>query len=128
MKLNQPIKMELIKKSDQNIKTSNAGIISRANDFLSRIAGITKKIQSIAENSESDILLIGKKLQDYLNNSKELFQLSSSVTSMITQEVLKKGVLELNCLLSEFTEYLTKSINNIENDKNELNNIVEKII
>jgi len=119
--------MDLINKSGLNINSGNEGSIIRTNYLITRIEGITKKIQSIAGNSEFDILQIGKKLQDFLCDSKELFQISSSVTSMITYEVLKNGVSELNSLLSDFTNRLSNSVSHIENDKEELQNIIEKI-
>jgi len=119
--------MELINESGLDIKSNNQRLIIRTNDLIPGIEEIIEKIQSIVENSEDDILQIGKKLKDFLSDSKELFQMSSSVSSMITYEVLKKGVLELNGLLSEFSKRLAKSVNNIGNDKEELLNIIEKI-
>ena len=125
--MNQSKKMELINESGLDIKSNNQRLIIRTNDLIPGIEEIIEKIQSIVENSEDDILQIGKKLKDFLSDSKELFQMSSSVSSMITYEVLKKGVLELNGLLSEFSKRLAKSVNNIGNDKEELLNIIEKI-
>jgi methyl-accepting chemotaxis protein len=127
IKLNQLSKVESLNNSVLNIDSSNEGFRISTNDLIARIEGISKKIKSIAGNSEYDFLQIGSKLQDFLSDSKESFQLSSSITSMLTFEVLKKGVLELNGLLSEFTKDLTRSVNTIENDKDELHQIIEKI-
>ena len=101
--MKQLLNTQLIDKTDLNINNSNEDLIIRTNDIIARIKGITNQIQSIAGNSEHDILQIGNKLQNFLSDSKELFQMSSSVTSLITYEVLQKGVLDLNGLLSEFT-------------------------
>jgi len=125
--LDQLLNIKVINEYGIATKNSHSGLVGGANDLIHRIEKIINIIQSIAGSSENDILQIGKKLQGFLNNSKELFQLSSSVTSTITYEVLKKGVLELNELLTKFTTRLGKSVDYIKSDKEELNNIIEKI-
>jgi methyl-accepting chemotaxis protein len=95
--------------------------------ILNSIENTANSVGSITGNFEKDFLAIGSKIQRFLNISKNLSADSSHIASVITESFLKKGITELNLLLKQFSEFLSKSVEDIKDEIIKLSEILEKI-
>jgi methyl-accepting chemotaxis protein len=96
-------------------------------ELLSLIRNTATAIGSVTGNFEKDFLAIGGKMQRFVALSKDLTADSSHITTVITESFLKNGISELNWLLSQFSEYLSKSVKDVGSETIELSRILEKI-
>jgi hypothetical protein len=104
-------------------ENSDNNYLSDTTYIIGSFVDIAQKIKAVCDNSEQDFLRIGNKLHKFLSDSKDLFRISSSIISSAAVEVLENGTNELAVLLDQITILLSKSVENIRNDKEELNNI-----
>jgi methyl-accepting chemotaxis protein len=118
------ISKEMLNQEQQNIKHD---IQKEFSDILKSIEQISKGIGSVTGNFENDFLDISGKMQGFVSASKVLSTDSSRFASVFTEKFLKDGIAELNGLLTQFSEYLTKSIEDIKDEIIELNRIHTKL-
>ena len=78
-------------------------------------------------NSEKVFLEIGNKLRRFLTVSDQSTKLATRASEAISDEILQNGINELNSFLNDFSTYLNLSINEIQNDKKELQKILPSI-
>lgn len=89
-------------------------------NFAEKLEQFSSHVHNFSEGSEGKFLDIGNKLQKYLSVSSGLTKKSSNIAASISEEILNKGIKQLDWLLKEFTTYLEKSIARIHIDKSEL--------
>ncbi|MGA7720294.1 MAG: methyl-accepting chemotaxis protein [Ignavibacteriaceae bacterium] len=114
-------------KSNQDQKNLEPGLQAGLTELLNSIECTSSSIGSLTGNFEKDFLAIGGKMQRFVSDSKDLSTDSSRIASVITESFLKKGITELNLLLQQFSDYLSKSVEDIKNEIIELNLILDKI-
>ena len=89
-------------------------------NFAEKLEQFSGRVHNFSEGSEGKFLDIGNKLQKYVSISSGLTKKSSNIAASISEEILNKGIKQLDWLLKEFTAYLEKSIKRIHIDKSEL--------
>ena len=92
------------------------GFIEKEN-IIKLFTNLNNHIERFSSNSEHSFLKIGGKLQNYQSYTQKLTNDASQISSIISNEILKKGTDELNEQLKHISEYLNKSAKEIQNDK-----------
>jgi methyl-accepting chemotaxis protein len=84
-------------------------------------------INEFANNSEDNFLEIGKKLQRFSTRSNEITRIANKAIDSDSNDILQKGINELNFFLENFREYLESSTNEIRSDISVLYKILPSI-
>ncbi len=93
-----------------------------------RFENICMRIDDFNLRSEKRFLSVGTNLRKYLADSRQLTYLSSEASSTIADEILNKGITQLNSLLDEFGYYIKITTDEIKNDRNELLSILPDVL
>ncbi len=95
--------------------------------FQSRMHNTISVLKSSIENNETDFINLGNKLNHFLNKSREISEKAGNTTGVLSEDILKKGIFELEGFLNQSSEYLSESSKLISKDKQDLLNIAKKI-
>lgn len=74
---------------------------------------LLKKIGFFENNTEREFLSIGNNLRSYYLAAKEITGVSSSISELISEKILKTEISELNSMLSQIQKYLSNSATEI---------------
>ncbi|MGE5498227.1 MAG: hypothetical protein ACM3Q2_09165, partial [Syntrophothermus sp.] len=74
---------------------------------------LLKKIGYFENNTEREFLSIGNNLRSYYLAAKEITSVSSSISELISEKILKTEISELNSMLSQIQKYLSDSATEI---------------
>ncbi len=96
-------------------------------NYSNNLGVLGELITEFTVDSEKTFLEIGNKLRSFLTTSRSSAQLAGKAADAISDEILQKGINELNGFLTDFGSYLQTSINEIINDKHELHKIIPNI-
>jgi methyl-accepting chemotaxis protein len=84
-------------------------------------------INEFANNSEDNFLEVGKKLQKFSARSSEITKIASKAIDSGSDDILQKGINELNSFLENFREYLESSTEEIRTNISVLYKILPSI-
>jgi len=87
---------------------------------LHQIETINTTLKNFCIKSEKTFLEIGSKLQSVYKDSRFLTGSASSISLTIGDEILKKGITDLEMLLSNVSEHLSNESEKIKEDKTQL--------
>ncbi|MBX2975304.1 MAG: hypothetical protein KF721_04160 [Ignavibacteriaceae bacterium] len=88
---------------------------------------VENQILFLNNSTEEEFLKIGAKLQSFLTEARLITQTASQTANSMSEDILNKGITELNLLLTEFSSYLSKSAATIKSDETQLLKILEYI-
>jgi len=80
-----------------------ANHLTKLNSELHILRGL---INEFANNSEKNFLEIGMKLQRFSTRSNEITKIASKTIDSGSDDILQRGINELNSFLENFREYL----------------------
>jgi methyl-accepting chemotaxis protein len=92
-----------------------------------KFSAVDHKISILTGTTEKEFLQIGSKLQSFLSDSRTITDIASRTANSMSEDILNNGINELNILLKEFSDYLSKSAITIKSDEVELLKILESI-
>lgn len=112
-------------KSDKPFRTSfGSHNFERLSPSLEKIISA---LNHFSHESENTFLEIGGKLQSYIKNLRSVNENSSEISNLVSQEIIQKGIRELDNLLNEISAFLNRELAKIIEDKSELRNAGVKI-
>jgi methyl-accepting chemotaxis protein len=101
-----------------------ANHLTKLNSELHILRGL---INEFANNSEKNFLEIGMKLQRFSTRSNEITKIASKAIDSGSDDILQRGINELNSFLENFREYLESSTDEIRSDISVLHKILPSI-
>lgn len=105
----------------------NSAIQEKFEEYKNQLHTIRTEINNFSKHSESSFLRIGHKLEQLYTNCSNLTLLSEQVSTSINENVLSKGIAELENEINQIDQFLKRVTSEIVEDKEELTQILSKM-
>ncbi len=104
-----------------------SAIQEKFESFKKQLLTISAEINNFSKHSEGSFLSIGNKLEQLYSNCSNLTSLSAQVSTSINENVLSKGIEELENEINQIDQFLTRVTCEIVEDERELIQIQSKM-